>query len=108
MKNFRSNGNSVAVVAPAGGVLGGQIFRKGGLVGIVVADAVEGQTFTLKLSGEYSDVKKKAGEAWAIGDKLYCSAAHEITTTAADGEFCGHATAAALAGAVLGTILLAR
>lgn len=108
MNNFIANGNSLQLTAPEGGVVGGQLYKQGKLVGVVVADAAEGDQFTLKLTGVYSDVKKKAGEAWAIGDKLYYNATDELELTAANGDFAGYAYAAALAAAVDGTVLLAN
>lgn len=108
MNNFIANGQSLQVIAPVGGVVGGQSYKVGKLVGVVVADAAEGSQFTLKLSGVYSDIKKKAGEAWAVGDKLYFNVTDELELTAANGEFAGYAYEAALAGAVIGTVLLAN
>lgn len=106
MQNFRSNGNSVQLIAPAGGVVGGQIYGKGALIGVVVADAAAGQQFTLKLKGEYSDVEKKAGEAWTAGDKLYLNAEGALEKTEANGEFAGYASEDAIAADVVGTIIL--
>ncbi len=108
MNNFIANGNSIQLAAPVGGVVGGQIYKKGKLTGVVVADAAENDTFTLKLTGVYSDCKKKAGEAWVVGDKLYCNGTNELELTAANGDFAGYAYEAALAAAVIGTVLLAN
>jgi len=108
MNNFIGNGQSIQSIAPVGGVVGGQAYKVGKLVGVVVADAAEGSQFTLKLTGMYSDIKKKAGEAWTIGAKLYYNATNELELTAANGDFAGYAMDAALAAAVIGTVLLAN
>lgn len=106
MKNFRSNGQSVQLAAPAGGVVGGQVYQKGSLVGVVVADAAEGELFTLKITGEYSDCTKKAAEAWAVGDKLYYDSATGELSKDNTKEFAGYAGEDALAADVIGTIIL--
>jgi len=107
MKNFIANGESLQLTAPVGGVTGGQLFKKGQVVGVVVADAAEGETFTLKIKGAFSDCPKIAGEAWATGDTLYYKADNTgLTTTAAGNIFAGYAQADALAAAVIGSILL--
>lgn len=108
MKNFRGNGNSVQLAAPAGGVVGGQMYGVGSLIGVVVADAAEAELFTLFTKGEFEGVKKKAGETWAVGDILYYDPAdNALTKTAGALKQAGIATVAvATAGDVLGSILL--
>lgn len=106
MKNFQGNGESLQLIAPAGGVVGGKLFKQGSLVGVVVADAAEGVQFTLKLKGVYNDVTKKAGEAWAIGDKLYFDEATGETSKDNTKTFVGYANSAQLAADVLGEVLL--
>lgn len=106
MRNFVSNGNSIQLIAPAGGVVGGQVYGVGGLVGVVVADAAVGHQFTLVLEGEYSDAKKKAADAWAIGDKLYYDSATGEVSKDNTKEFAGYASAPAIVGDVIGSLIL--
>ena len=107
MKNFVANGESLQLVAPVGGVAGGQLFKVGNIVGVAVASAAEGETFTIKLKGAFSDCPKIPGEAWATGAMLYYKAdGSGLTTTAAGNTFAGYAYADAAAAAVLGSILL--
>lgn len=109
MKNFRGNGETITLVAPAGGVTGGSVYGQGALIGVVVADAAQGESFALKLKGEFTDVKKKAGEAWVIGDKLYFDGAtKELTKTPGALNLAGYATADALSADVLGSIVLLK
>jgi predicted RecA/RadA family phage recombinase len=109
MKNFIANGESVQIIAPAGGVIGGQLFKQGNIIGLVVADAIEGEQFTLKVKGAYGDVPKVAGEAWINGDTLYYKAdVMALTKTAAGNTFAGYAYADALAADVTGSILLSH
>lgn len=105
MQNFRSNGSSIQLIAPAGGVVGGQTFSQGSIVGVVVADAAEGQQFTLRIAGEY-EVKKLSGSAWAIGDKIYYDAATGNCSKDNTKEFAGYASLAAASGDVLGSVIL--
>lgn len=104
MQNFRSNGHSVQLPAPVGGVVGGQTYKAGKLVGVVVADALESELFTLVIKGEYQ-VKKKAAEAWTAGDQLYFDSATGECSKDNTKEFAGYATADALAADVLGYIV---
>jgi predicted RecA/RadA family phage recombinase len=104
MNNFRSNGNSIQVIATAA-VVGGQTYKAGSLVGVVVADAAIGQQFTLKLQGEYV-VKKKAAEAWVTGDKLYFDSATGECSKDNTKEFAGYASADAAAADIEGSIIL--
>lgn len=109
MKNFIANGESLQIIAPAGGVTGGQLFKMGSIIGIVVADAAEGEQFTLKIKGAYNEVAKIAAEAWATGDMLYYKAdSTGLTKTAAGNTFAGYAYAHALAADVTGSILLSH
>lgn len=109
MKNFVSNGHSKQLIAPAAGVLGGQVFGVGSIIGVVVADAVLGQQFTLKLQGEYSDCKKKAGETWAQGDKLYYDPADgALTKTAGVLMLAGYAGEIAQNADIIGTLILQK
>ena len=48
MKNFVANGESLQLTAPVA-LSGGQLYSKGKIVGVVVADAAAGETYTLKV-----------------------------------------------------------
>jgi len=107
MKNFVSNGESLQIIAPSGGVVGGQIYKQGSVIGVVVADAAEGDQFTLKIEGAYSGLPKAAGEAWSAGDSLYWDATNSVLTkTATSNTLAGYAFNAALSADVIGDILL--
>ena len=107
MKNFITNGDSIQLVAPVGGVMGGKILAIGKLVGVVVASALEGEQYTFKIRGAFSNLPKATAEAWAIGDMLYLKGdGSELTKTATNNTYAGFAYAAAAAPDVLGSILL--
>jgi predicted RecA/RadA family phage recombinase len=107
MKNFIAYGESLQLQAPVSGVIGGQLYATGKLVGVVVADAAEGETFILKITGAYSDCPKITGEAWTTGDMIYYkSDGTGLTTTAAGNIYAGYAYSNALATDVTGSILL--
>ncbi|WP_153799069.1 DUF2190 family protein [Foetidibacter luteolus] len=109
MKNFRANGDSIQPIAGVGGVVGGSIIAIVSLVGIVVADAAEGEAYTLQLKGAFSDVPKATGESWAVGDKLYLKAdGTSLTKTATNNTFAGYAYATAQSADTIGSILLAN
>jgi predicted RecA/RadA family phage recombinase len=109
MKNFVSNGESLQLTAPVGGVIGGALIKQGDIVGVVVADALEGDKFTLKIKGAYSGVPKAAAEAWTVGDSLYLKADGSALTKTSDANtFAGYAYSNALAADVIGDVLLAH
>lgn len=107
MKNFVSNGNSVQLIAPVGGVVGGAVYGVQNIIGVVVASAAQDEQFTLSIKGVFSGVKKKAAEAWAQGQTLYYDpATGELTTTAGVLKVAGYAADAALAADVIGNVIL--
>lgn len=109
MLNAIADGNSLQIIAPSGGVVGGGIVAVGKLVGLPVADALEGEQYTLMITGSYRDVPKAASESWAIGDMLYLKAdGSSLTKTSTSNTFAGYAHAAADSAAVLGEILLSH
>jgi predicted RecA/RadA family phage recombinase len=106
MTNYLGADDSIQIVATAA-VVGGQLFKQGGLVGVIVADAAIGEQFTLKLEGAFGPVTKKAGEVWSKGDKLYIDTAdNSLTKTAGALEFAGYAFDDALNADVTGSVLL--
>lgn len=114
MKNFISEGNSIQIAAPSGGVTGGSFIAVGSLAGVCVTDAAEGDQVTVMLEGSYSDLPKKTGEAWTQGEKIYWDAANSKLTTAADDGgspataflFSGYAWADAASADTTGSLLL--
>lgn len=108
MKNFVANGASIQLVAAAP-VVGGSLVKQGSLIGVVVADAAIGQSYTVKIDGVYNNCPKIAAEAWAVGDMLYLKAdLTGLTKTSAGNTFAGYAYEAALAADVVGSILLSH
>ncbi|UAY56260.1 DUF2190 family protein [Arachidicoccus terrestris] len=109
MLNQIQSGYSLQLAAPADGVVGGQMYGVGNFIGVVVADAAEGEQFTLVIKGAFDAVKKKAGEAWSQGDALYYSADDGLTKTAGADPvlpLAGYAYADAASADVVGSILL--
>jgi predicted RecA/RadA family phage recombinase len=108
MKTFVSNGNSLQLIAPVGGVTGGALYAAGDLVGVVVASALEGEQFTLSLTGVFT-VAKVSAQAWTIGAKLYLVAADGNLSTASNSganAFVGYAESVAANPSATGNVLL--
>ena len=107
MKNYIQENDSIQLTAPVGGVVGGQLYKQGSLIGVVVASAAEGEQFTLMLEGAFDSVPKKTGEAWSVGDMVYYeTASSSLTTTASSNTWAGYAFYAAISGATTGAVLL--
>ncbi|HJT73277.1 MAG TPA: DUF2190 family protein [Chitinophaga sp.] len=107
MKNYIQENDSMQLTGPVGGVVGGQLYKQGSLVGVVVASAEEGEQFTLMLEGAFDKVPKKTGESWNVGDMLYYEvASSSLTTTASSNTWAGYAFYAAATGDTVGAVLL--
>lgn len=83
MKNFNKSDENISLVAPSGGVVGGDLYVIGQLAGIVHGSVVEGDTFVLELEGIYT-VPKKSADSIAIGDLVYYDTGLEAVTTSVD------------------------
>lgn len=109
MKNFLANGQSLQLIAPVDGVIGGSVVKQGSIIGIVVASAAEGQQYTLQIYGAFSDLPKTTGQAWAVGDMLYWDATNSLfTKTVGSNTFAGYAYEAALSADTKGSVLLSH
>lgn len=108
MKNFVSQGDTLTLTAPAGGVLSGVAVLIGtNIFGVPVTDADAGDVFALKTSGVYENQPKAAGAAWAEGDAVYWdNVAKNFTKTSAGNTRVGAAVVAALSGDTVGTVKL--
>jgi predicted RecA/RadA family phage recombinase len=60
MKNFVQPGNTITVVAPAGGVVSGQVVVVGAIVGIAAYDAVAAAPVEISTEGVFNVAKETA------------------------------------------------
>lgn len=60
MKNFKKPGKVITAIAPAGGVVAGQIYQVGTLVGVATGNAAVGEEYELALLGVYEQPKDSA------------------------------------------------
>ncbi|WP_316234972.1 MULTISPECIES: DUF2190 family protein [unclassified Bradyrhizobium] len=109
MKSYLQEGDQIDVTLSAS-VTGGIATLVGAaMFGVPMIDGVSGDTVTLVREGVFSDQPKKAGEAWAVGDKLYWdNTAKNFTTTATNNLYVGIARDAALAADTTGVVVLDR
>lgn len=85
MKNYLQEGKAIDIVAPSGGLVGGQYYRVGGLAGVVASDAAEGAVTVLHRKGVYS-LPKTQPQTWTLGQPLYWDGATgKFTNVAAAG-----------------------
>ena len=54
MKNFKQQGQTIELIAPAAGVTGGQPLTQDGFTGVVSATAKSGEKFELVLGGVFT------------------------------------------------------
>ena len=108
MKNFRSTGATMTVIALVAAVSGSPVLV-GELVGIAGHNAEVGDELVVHFVGEY-DVNKVSAQAWAFGALLYWDAAAGLVTTAAAAganKQIGHAAAVAANPSATGVVRLA-
>ena len=76
MKNFVQPGDSLPMIAPAGGVVAGRAYAFGNIVGVAAVTVAAGETFSLATEGVYDFDKRTHAnaEAVAVGDVLYLDA----------------------------------
>ncbi|MDR6954130.1 putative RecA/RadA family phage recombinase [Ancylobacter sp. 3268] len=105
MKNYVQPGKTLTLPAPTGGVIGGKFYKIGGIFGVAVYSANEGELFDLETGGVY-DLDKTSAEAWTVGATIYATAAGVMTTTATSNTKVGVATAAAANPSATGRVRL--
>jgi predicted RecA/RadA family phage recombinase len=106
MRNFVQEGNSLDLIAPAGGVVAGMAYLIGAIIAIAATTAAAGEEFAGWTEGVY-DLPTDTGTAWAIGDKVYLLAdGSAFTKTASGNTKAGVAVAAKQAGDTVGRIKL--
>jgi predicted RecA/RadA family phage recombinase len=107
MKNFLSSGATITLTS-AGAKKSGTPYAAGELVGVAGHDALTNEPVVLHLIGEYQ-LPKAAGQAWAVGVKLYWDDAAGVCTTAAGAlKAIGHATEAAVNADAVGVVRLSN
>jgi predicted RecA/RadA family phage recombinase len=93
MKNFVQPGNNITVAAPAA-VASGEGVRIVDLFGVANGDAAIGADLVLSTVGVFT-LPKATTDAVTVGASLYWdSVARDLTVTATDNVFVGHAVAA--------------
>jgi predicted RecA/RadA family phage recombinase len=107
MKNYVQAGDVVTLSAPRD-VVSGELVAVGRVVGVAQAGAKSGEPVALVRRGVFSDLVKKSGQSWSVGDVLYYDAtAKKLTNVEAETVFAvGAAMAQAESTATVGTVLL--
>jgi Uncharacterized conserved protein (DUF2190) len=99
-----SDGNSVVVTAPAGGVVKDNPYIISGYFGFADADAEAGEQVSLSIGQEEREVTLPAG-AWALGAPVYFTAT-AFTATATANRFVGRVSRAVAAGGGVGWMIV--
>lgn len=73
MKTYVSEGESLQLTAPSGGVVSDGVYKIGSIICIAQHDAAEGDPFTAAVCGVFDVTAEGAGsgQAWAEGDTVY-------------------------------------
>lgn len=87
MRNFVQPGKSMTFTAPGGGVVSGNVYKIGQLVGVAATTKAAGLPFVLHVEGVFI-VPKATGQAWSEGALVYWNGT-AMTTTSAGGTLAG-------------------
>lgn len=102
-----SDGNSVVVTAPAGGVVKDDPYEISNYFGFADADADENDDVSLSIGQEEREVTLPAkGGGWAVGDPVYWDGS-AFTDTASTNRYVGRVTRAVDAAGGVGWMLVA-
>lgn len=89
-KNFVQHGNTVTCVAPAGGVISGQLYLIGSLLVVAAITVAAGEEFEGHTQGVWAFNNKVSANTPAVFDKAYLTAdGASITTTATSNTLIG-------------------
>lgn len=104
-----SDGRSVVVTAPAGGVVKDTQYIISNFFGFADADAAEGEAVSLSIGQEEREVTLPAKVGgWAVGDPVYAvPATAAFSETNTGNRFVGRVTRAVGAGGGVGWMLVA-
>jgi len=106
MKTMLSSGERVNVTTPSGGLTSGLGALIGAMFGIAMNTTLQGETNVLVRVGEFNQ-PKATGEAWTQGQLLYWDNTNKRATTTASGNTkFAVASAAQIAGATTGDVIL--
>lgn len=110
MKSFVQKGDTLSLIAPSGGVIGGNAYLIGALLAVAVASVPEGEPFEGRVTGVYELPSASGGTTgWAQGALLYWdNTAKVITKTATDNTLIGHAAAAKDNAGTIGIVRLSQ
>ena len=108
MNNYSQPGNVVTLVAPAGGVVSGSVYKIDQLVVVATATVAAASNFEGARIGVFTALPKDNGDAWAQGAPLYWDDGNSrFTTVSAAGlVLCATAAEAALLADTTGPVLL--
>lgn len=85
MKNAKGNGERIHLIAPNGGVVTGDPFLKGAIVGVVGNTAAQGELHSVLTIGEYEQtIEKAANTAYDAGTPVFFKTAKTLTVVAAN------------------------
>lgn len=84
MKNYVSQGNTLAITAAAA-IASGDGVLTGSLFGVAAGDIAVGEDGIVELTGVF-DLPKAASQAWTVGAKVYWDDTNKRCTTVATGN----------------------
>jgi predicted RecA/RadA family phage recombinase len=95
MTNYDSPGDIMELTAPSGGVSSGDVVKVGSIVGVVIADAAEGEAMQAAVKGIFDNLACLSSDDISQGDPLYWDDGNSrFTLTSASGlVLCGVAAA---------------
>lgn len=108
MRNWKSDGGTVNMFAPAGGVVSGQPYLLGDFFAVANETKTAGVLVGFTQFGVFYNQPKTTGETWAQGDRLFWDTSTLKLSNAGSGSgrfLVGYAEGAASASATLATAI---
>lgn len=105
MQNAIQDGEVITIAAPAGGVTAGDFVQVTALTGVAQTTAAAGEPVAIVRRGVF-ELAKTSAQEWAVGAKIYATAAGVMTTTASTNTLVGVAVEAAANPSETGKVLL--
>lgn len=81
MNTYRHKGDSISVTTPTGGMVSGQLYKIGSLIGVAALTSLEGAPNELKTTGVF-ELSKTSAQAWAVGDDVFMDTSTRVLTKA--------------------------
>ncbi len=107
MRNWKTDGGTITMLAPVGGTVSGQPILIGDFFGVANETKAAGERVGVSPFGVFYNQPKTTGETWGQGDRLFFDTGTlKLTASSGAGRFLvGYCESAALSAATTATVI---